>query len=299
MNVIVTLIGFGIVQSAIFAVATTGLTLQFGVSNYINFAYGEFMTFGALVCWFFAEGGPNLPLWASIVVAVVATGLLSMVVQRFLFGPFSRRRPQLLFALVVTFATSIALNNVWGVIWGTAYRQMPTLLPLNATFNVGPVALNQNDGLYLLMAVGAIVLVELMLFRTSLGTAMRAISDSQSLARVTGLNVARTTDITWLIAGALAGLGGVLLAIETYTFNLDLGGSYLFLLFAAVIVGGIGKPRGALLGALIVGLTTELAAIAVPSALTLAAVFVILILVLLIRPAGLLGQPGSVTVKER
>jgi branched-subunit amino acid ABC-type transport system permease component len=91
----------------------------------------------------------------------------------------------------------------------------------------------------------------------------------------------------------------VLLAIETHTFDLDLGGSYLFLIFAAVIVGGIGKPRGALLGALIVGLTTELAAIAVPSALTLAAVFVILIVVLLIRPSGLLGQPGTLAVKER
>lgn len=290
MSTFLTLLGFGIVSAAILAVGTAGLSLQFGVTNYINFAYGEFMTFGAMIGWTLSAGPLHLPLWVGVLGGMVATALLAAAVQRWVFAPFIRRRPQLLFALIVTFAVSVIILYVNSIIWGTSDYELPTLLPFGSSFRAGPISIDANNALYVLLALAAFGTLQLLLSRTYVGKVMRAMSDSPGLAATCGLNVARVTDVTWLITGALAGLTGILLAIETHTFTVLVGDTYLFLLFTAVIVGGIGSQLGALVGAAIVGIASQVTTQFLPTALALVGVFAVLVVVILIRPIGIFGD---------
>ena len=137
------------------------------------------------------------------------------------------------------------------------------------------------------------VAIHLVLTRTKLGKAMRAMSDDKTLASVSGIPARQMTALVWLVSGILAGLGGGVLALNVSTFDSSVGVTFLFVIFAAVILGGIGKPYGAMLGAFIIGMAVEISAVWIPSQYKLDVAFVILVLVLLVRPQGLLSVLGK------
>lgn len=290
MTLVLHSVGFGLVTAAIISLAAVGLTLQFGVTNYINFAYGDFMTLGAYLAWSL-NSLLGWPFWLSLAVAALATAAAALVISQVLLEPFARRHKQLLFILIVTFALSLILSNVILAIWGGDYHEYD--VGLQTPLSIGPLLLSPQDLGTIALAVISMLGVHLMLTRTSIGKAMRAISDDKSLASVSGIATDRVVALVWIISGLLAGLAGGVLALNVVSFDPNLGVRFLFVIFAAVILGGIGRPYGAMLGALVIGLAVELSAVVISAAYKLDVAFLMLVIVLLLRPQGLLTVVGK------
>src|SRR5258706_99968 len=284
-------IGFGLVTASILALASVGLTLQFGVTNYINFAYGELLTFGAYFAWMFnVQLGWNI--WLALLAAAVLCGVIAVILNILILQPFVRRKSPLLFMLVVTFGLSIILSNVILAIWGPDFKRYK--VPESSQFNIGPFLFTIQQLIIIGIAVIVMLTIHMVLTYTKLGKAMRAMSDNTDLASNCGINTGMITNWTWLLSGVLGGLAGVVLALNISSFQSAFGGDFLFVIFAAVILGGIGRPYGAMAGALVIGLVTEVSAALINSSYKNDIAFVILILVLLLRPQGLFSSEGKV-----
>ena len=278
---------FGIVDAAVLSVAAIAFTLQFGVTNYFNFGYAEWLTFGAFIALTFNNGLLHVNVWLAMLIGGAATALLSLAINRGVFAPFTRRRPEGFYILIVTFGVGFLLNQMYILIWGTAYRNLDTQSsPLH---NVGPFKFSTEQLLFLLIALAFMAATYLVLNHTRTGRCMRAMSDNHALAGIRGIKTDRITDVTWLMTGFMAGVAGVILAIETHTFGTDLGENYVYLVFPAVIIGGIGRTYGALIGGLIIGLFTGIGVLVIPSALSPLVIFAALVAIVLLRPQGLVG----------
>ncbi|MCL8207019.1 MAG: branched-chain amino acid ABC transporter permease [Actinomycetia bacterium] len=282
-------VGFGLVTASVLALAAVGLSLQFGVTNYVNFAYGEFLTLGAYFAWI-AEVSWHLNFWVALVVGALLTGFVAVVANRLILRPFVRRRSPLLFLLIVTLGLSLILSNLTLAIFGADFRRYN--LGASPSVHVGPMLFTVHQLIVIGIAVVAMVGLHLLLSRTKLGKAMRALSDDPELARISGIDSERIIGWTWMLSGFLAGLAGIVLAINITTFQPSFGGDFLFVIFAAVILGGIGQPYGAMLGALVIGLATEISAVFIDPAYKNDVAFLILVVMLLLRPQGLIASRG-------
>jgi branched-chain amino acid transport system permease protein len=282
-------VGFGVVTASILALASMGLTLQFGITNFVNFAYGDFLSLGAYIAWT-ANTKLHLPIWAAMVIGALGIGVIAVLLNHFIIGPFARRFSNLFYVLIVTFGLSLILLNFIQAIWGPNYQRYQ--VAAQSPMHVGPFLLTADQLIIIAIGAGLMLAIHLLLTRTKLGKAMRAMSDNGSLAMVSGINTRAITAITWFISGALAGLAGTVLGLDLASITPATGETFLFVIFAAVILGGIGRPYGAMLGALIIGLATEISAVAIP-AYKLDIAFGLLIIALLIRPQGLLAAVGK------
>jgi branched-subunit amino acid ABC-type transport system permease component len=283
-------IGFGLVTASILALSSVGLTLQFGVTNYINFAYGELLTFGAYFTWV-ANSHYGWNIWVALLVGAIMVGIVGVILNVFILQPFIRRQYPVLFMLVVTFGLSLILSNLILAIWGADFRSY-TVAP-DKQYNIGPFLLTGQQLIIIGISVVTMIAIHVLLTYTKLGKAMRAMSDNPTLARNCGINTELVTNFTWLLSGFLGGLAGVVLALNITSFQPAFGGDFLFVIFAAVILGGIGKPYGAMAGALVIGIVTEVAAVPLNSAYKNDAAFAILVLVLLLRPQGIFTSEGK------
>ncbi|MGH9302933.1 MAG: branched-chain amino acid ABC transporter permease [Acidimicrobiales bacterium] len=290
MNTFGLAVGFGIVTSSILAIASVGLTLQFGVTNYVNFAYGDFMTLGAYLGWTF-NAKLHWNVWLSLVVGAIALGIFAVLVDRFILSQFTKRFSNLIYILIVTFGLSLILLNLISAIWSPNFQAM-AIAPENP-LHLGPFLLTPDQLIVVAIGVGLMLGVHLLLTRTKLGKAMRAMSDNSSLASVSGINTKVVTSITWFLTGVLAGVAGMVLAIDLGSITPGTGETFLFVIFSAVILGGIGKPYGAMLGALVIGLATEISAVFINPAYKLDVAFALLVLVLLFRPQGIIAVAGK------
>ncbi len=290
MTIYLHAIGFGLVTASILALASVGLTLQFGVTNYINFAYGELLTFGAYFTWL-ANSRFGWNIWAALLVGALLTGGIGILLNVFVMRPFIRRDYPVLFMLVITFGLSLILSNVILAIWGADFRRYQ--VPPDTQYNIGPFLLTGQQLVIIAIAVVAMLAIHALLNYTKLGKAMRAMSDNPTLARNCGINTELVTNFTWFLSGILGGVAGVVLAMNISSFQPAFGGDFLFVIFAAVILGGIGRPYGAMAGAVVIGLVTEIAAVPLNSAYKNDAAFAILVLVLLFRPTGIFTSEGK------
>lgn len=286
------LFGTGIVDAAILAPACLGFSLQFGITNYVNFAYGEAMTFAAFMAWVFGVDKFHLSFVPNLLVASFATAVFSLLIGAFLYTPFYNRRPQLLYLLVLTFATALILASAYVVVWGEQPHVLTYPAGADTRLYIGPFLVTNLELIFVAIAIAILVAVYALLHYTRLGKIMRAMSDDRSLATVCGLPINFVSNATWFITGFLGGVAGVVLGLHSYGFDTTLGDSFVYLVFAAVIIGGIGRSTGAVVGALIIGLVFELSSLIVGSALTPVAVFAALVLIMLFRPEGLLGATG-------
>ena len=277
-------LGFGLITASVLAIAAVGITLQFGVTNYLNLAYGDLLTFGVYVA-FVANQRFGLSIWLGLLAAILLTGLLAWLINLLILRPFTDRGTSRVIMLVVTVGVSLILQNVLLAIFGEQFQKyaVDTGTPLH----LGPFLFTPLQLGILGLAVGTMLAIHLLLRSTRLGKAMRAVSDSPELARISGINTRQIVNVAWLIAGGLAGLSGVVLALNVVTFTPTLGFGFIFVIFAAMVLGGIGSPYGAMLGALVVGIATEVSAVFLPSEYKTAIALVILILVLLLRPQGI------------
>ena len=290
MNLIPLSVGFGLVTASVLALASLGLTLQFGVTNYVNFAYGAFLTLGAYLVWQISSGwGVNFLV--AVVIAALCMGVFALVTERIVMRPFTRRGSALFFLLIVTFGLSLILDNLVQAIWGPEYHTFRLSSP--GPIHLGPFLLTSYQLIVIGAAVAVMVAVHFLLTRTTVGKAMRAMSDDSVLASISGIDIERITMLTWFLSGFLAAIAGIALAVTTVSFVPAFGDGFLFIIFAAVILGGIGQPYGAMLGALVIGVATEVSAVVIPAQYKGVVAFAILVIVLLLRPQGLIATRGK------
>lgn len=282
--------GFGLVTASVLSLMSVGLSLQFGVTNFVNFAYGAFLSTGMLLTWAFAAQ-LHLPFVLAAALGTLFTGIMAVVINEILFEPFSKRRKSIFYMLIVTFGLSLVLDNILQVFFGVGFEKFP--IKQSPAIHIGPFDFTGDQLLIILVAVVAMVTIHLLLTKTSLGKKMRAMSDNAELAKISGVDTKSVTRWTWFISGSLASLGGVVLALNTVVFQTTTGDDLLFVIFAAVILGGIGQIYGAMLGALIIGIVTEVSVVVVPSAYKQDVAFLILVLMLLLRPQGLIATQGK------
>jgi branched-chain amino acid transport system permease protein len=284
----------GVVFGLILAVAAIGLSLIFGTTKLVNFAHGELVTLGAITAWFLSSEGPRLPVVAAGLVAVVVGAAAGAAAETGIWRPLRARRTGQFQVLVISIGLSLVLRQVL-LIWFKAgdrrFRQYG--IQREALIDVGALRLNGRDVGLIVVCVVVLVAVALMLQRTKVGKALRAVSDNPDLAASSGINVRRVILFVWILGGALAAGGGVLQGVATRVDYL-MGFQLLLLMFAGVILGGLGTAYGAMVGSLVVGLATELSTLWISSELKTVAALVVLVLVLLVRPQGLLGSRDRV-----
>jgi neutral amino acid transport system permease protein len=272
------------------ALAAVGLSLVFGTTGISNFAHGEMVTFGAVVA--LALVGPAslaLPWWIGFPAAVVLSAALGLVLDIILWRPLRRKRVGVVQLMIVSIGLSLTLRYLFQFFIGGGTSQLPyASAPKIPLFGV--VQMSVIDMISIAISIVVIVGFALWLTRSRLGKATRAISDNAPLAAASGIDVDFVVRIVWVVAGGLAGLSGILYAYYRPGIKWDMGAQLLLLMFAAVILGGLGTAYGALIGAIIVGLLVEVSSLWIPADLKYASALFILIVILLFRPQGILGR---------
>jgi neutral amino acid transport system permease protein len=271
------------------ALAAVGVSLIFGTTGLTNFAHGEMLTFGAIVALALGTGASALPMYLVIPIVVIAGVALGWVMDAGLWKPLRRKGLGLVQLMIVSIGLSLASRYVFNLIIGGATYQLPGAgspkIPL-----FGPIALSVIDMWSMGISIVVLIAVAFWLLRTRIGKATRAISDNPGLAAASGINVDRVTRIVWMLATALASIAGVLWAYFRPGVKWDMGMHVLLLIFAAVTLGGLGTAFGALIGAIIVGLLVEISTLWLPPDLKYVGALAILIVILLVRPQGILGR---------
>lgn len=280
----------GVRLGIVIAVAAVGLSLIYGVTGLTNFAHGELVTLGALVAWWFSSsgGGPGWHVAVGAVGAVAVGGLFGWIQERGLFGPLRRRRSGNVSLIVVTIGLSLLLRNAFLIVFGGQPRPYSDY-SVQRVADLGPIDLQPKRWAVIAIGAAVLVLYGLLLQRTRLGTAVRAVADNKDLASSSGIDVAHVVRTSWVLGGALAALGGVLLGVSD-NVSFDMGYSLLLLMFAAVVLGGIGTAYGALVGGLLIGLTTQVSTYWLDSKYRIGVGLAVLIVAVLIRPQGILGR---------
>ncbi|MGC8481726.1 MAG: branched-chain amino acid ABC transporter permease [Acidimicrobiales bacterium] len=284
-------VGFGFVTAAVLAVAAVGLSLQFGITNYINFAYGDFMAIGAYFTYALNAEFIHLNIWLAMVLGSLLMGGVAVLINRFILSPFTRKFSKTFYVLIVTFGLSLVILNLIYSLWGSSVRVYNTAV--EKVLHIGPFLLTPDQLFIMGIAIVLMLGVHLMLKTTRLGKSMRAMSDNSTLAMTSGIDTKRLTTVTWFLSGSLAGLAGTVLGIAEQNITPASGELFLFVIFAAVIVGGVGSIYGAMAGAVLIGMATEVSAAFINPAYKLDVAFVVLILALLFKPNGLFARPGK------
>ncbi len=284
----------GVRLGLILALCAVGLSLIYGVTGLTNFAHGEMVTFGALITFWLsaAAGGPDLPFVLAAILAVGAGASVGFLLERGLFGPLRRRRAGNVSLIVVTIGLSLVLRHVYLIFFGGRPRPFDAFT-IQAKFDVGPISLRPKDYAVIAIAATVLVLLGVMSQRTRLGTAMRAVADNRDLAEASGIDVRRVVLATWMLGAGLAALGGVLQGLSE-TVVWDMGFTLLLLIFAAVILGGIGTGYGATVGGLVLGLASQLSTYWIEPKFRTGVGLAILVIVVLVRPQGILGRAERV-----
>jgi neutral amino acid transport system permease protein len=281
----------GLKLAMIIAITSVGLSLIFGTTGLSNFAHGELVTFGALIAWGFNRSWASWPLIAAALVAVVATALAGGAFELGVWRRLRHRGTSLTSMMIVSIGIALAARHLYLFFVGGAqqfygqYTLQPDLIDL------GPIEYPPRSLWIIGIAAVVIIGVALFLLRARFGKAIRAVSDNPELASSSGIDSDRVILLVWVLGGALAGLGGVMYGLE-YGIRWDMGFTLLLLMFAAITLGGLGNPFGALIGSLVIGVFVELWTFVVPNANDMKNVgaLVALIIILLVRPQGILGS---------
>lgn len=289
MSLYVAAFGFGLVSTSVIALAAVGFTMQFGITNMINLAYGEVMIASAYVAYYIDRAGVSI--WLAMIGGALFGAVFSFLINRFIYAPFQRKGTAQLGMVIVSLAVSLMISNIMLPIVGyfsVSYRERFSNL-----MRFGSVALTVNQIAIIFLAVAVMLGIHALLRFTRLGKAMRATAANPMLARSCGIPTQRVIDIVWLITGALCGLAGVVAALDSDSFTIASGAGFLITALAAAVLGGAGQPYGAMLGAVVIGMVTELSAAAWSPDYKEVVAFAILVLVMVLRPQGLLSKRGA------
>lgn len=284
-SILVTSVGFGFVSAAVLALAAVGFTLQFAVTNVLNLAYAAVMTvsmYGA-----YAVNNAGVSIWIALLAGIAAGAVLSVLLNTLVYTPFQRRGSSPIAMVIVSLGMTLILEFGTQALAGAT--NVSYQMNQGATLKLGSIELTVVQLAIIGLSVAVMLLVHALMRYTLLGKAMRATAANPDLARNCGIRTRRVVTLTWLISGSLCGLAGVTFAMNSGTFGATSTDLFLVLILAAVFLGGPGQPYGAMLGALVIGLATEMSAAVVVSDYKDVIAFVILLAMLAVRPAGLLG----------
>ena len=268
--------------------ASMGAALIYGTTRLSNFAHGEMVSWGAVITLVVTSFW-QLPLWAGIIAAVIGGAALGWALDAGIWKPLRRRGLGIVQLMIVSIGLSLALRyGLQYIIGGNTY-QLPGSSPEPIRF--GPISLSYIDLIGMAASIIVIPGVAFSLARTRTGQAARAISDNPQLAAASGIDVDKVIRIVWILAGTLAAISGILWAYFRPGVKWDMGMQMLLLMFCAITLGGLGSAIGALIGSIIVGLAVEVSTLlGVPTDLKYASALVALIIILLVRPQGILGR---------
>jgi branched-chain amino acid transport system permease protein/neutral amino acid transport system permease protein len=285
MTIFLASVGFGLVTASVLAVAAVGFTLQFGVTDVLNLAYGAVMIAGAYLAYVINQAGLNI--WVGLVVAVVACSAGSVLLNSGIYTPFQRRGATPITMVIVSLGMTLIIEfGTQAIAGGTSVSYTMAQGP---SVRAGGLVLTTVQlvviGLSVLVMIGTHVLLRY----TRLGKAMRATAANKTLARNCGIRTSRVITLTWAITGALCGLAGVIFAMDAGSFDATSTDLFLILILAATFLGGPGQAYGAMLGAVVIGLATEISAAYITPSYKYVVAFVALLLILGLRPTGLLG----------
>ena len=266
--------------------AAIGLSLVFGTTGLANFAHGEMVTVGAVGSLLLTAVG--LPVFVALPLGVILGGAVGWSMDAGLFKPMRKRGVGIIQVMIVTIGLSLALRYIIQFNIGGATQFLPPLS--TERVQLGPVSLGVTDIVSMAISLVVLIVFAWWLMKTKTGKATRAISDNSSLAAASGIDVERVIRIVWVVAGMLAALAGVLWAYFRPGLRWDMGTQILLFIFAAGILGGLGTAFGALIGAIIVGVLVETSAMILPADLKYVGALLVMIVILLFRPQGILGQ---------
>lgn len=286
MSTVIPAIGFGFITASILAVAAVGFTLQFGVTNILNLAYGDIMAGAAFVAYLVTHAGYSV--WVALLAGGLFGAVFSVFLNRFLYTPFVRHGTKLFGLIIVTIAVSLILQNGLQAIFGANFFSL-RMSPGRSLHVASMVFTTAQIGI-MAIAVASMLIVHVLLKYTKLGKAMRATATDPELARTCGISTDRVVDLAWALSGALCGIAGVALVMNVTSFTSTTGGHFLIPIVAAAVLGGVGQPYGAMLGALVIGIASEVAPALISPDYKQVVAFVILIVVLLLRPQGILSE---------
>jgi branched-chain amino acid transport system permease protein/neutral amino acid transport system permease protein len=289
VSLFVAAFGFGLVSMSVIAIAAVGFTMQFGITNMINLAYGEVMISSAYVAYYLNKAG--ISIWIGMVVGALFGAAFSFLLNRIVYAPFQRKGTSYLGMVIVSLAISLMMANLLLPIVG--YYSVSYQEGAGGLIRLGAIILTTNQILIIGIAVVVMLLIHGLLKYTRLGKAMRATSANPTLARNCGIPTQRVVDAVWLITGALCGLAGVVAALNSDSFAIANGAAFLITILAAAVLGGAGQPYGAMIGAVLIGLITELSAAAWSPEYKEVVAFGVLVLVMVLRPQGLLAKRGA------
>jgi len=269
------------------ALAAIGLSLVFGTTGLSNFAHAELITFGGLMTLLFGVT-LGFPIWIAIPIAILLGAGFGWLNDAALWKPLRRKGVGLIPLMIVSIGLSLAVRYTFQLFVGGDTQQLPGAT--DTTLSIGLFGLSWIDVASMGVSVVVLLGVAYFLLRTRIGKATRAVSDNPALAAASGIDVDRVIRIVWVVSGALAALSGILWAYFRPGVGWDMGFQILLLTFAAVTLGGLGTAFGALIGALVVGIFVEMSTLIIPSDLKFVGALGVLILVLLVRPQGILGR---------
>ena len=282
LNFVLQLIVNGLLVGGVYALCALSIAIVYKATGVFNFAVGQIMAVGMFSAWSLMMMG--LPIWASIAIAVVITIFVGWLAERVAMRPLIGQ--PLIASIMTTFALVFIMSGLILIVWKGAVTSYPQLLP-GGHMNIGPLVMSNELLWTFAITVLTAIIVVLFFQRTKMGLGMRAIAEHQQLAQARGIPVGLMFSITWMLAAAVCGVSGIFVAFRLgVTPDVATVG---LAAFPAVLLGGLESIPGALVGGLIVGLAISLTAGLISPSLAAIAPFVILLLVLLIRPEGIFG----------
>lgn len=278
----------GLIFGIVIALAAVGLSLVFGTTKLTNFAHGELIALGGLLTYFFNDV-VGLPLVLSAVVAVLASAFLGGWFQnRVLWKPLRKRGTGLIAALVVSIGLGLFLRYLYLFIFGGQTRNFNEFAGQPGV-PIGPVLITPKDMIASAIGIALIGLTTFWLLKTQAGKATRAVADNPALASASGIDVEKVISTVWILGAGLAAFSGVMIGLQVGV-SWQMGFTVLLLVFAGSVLGGLGTAFGAILGSIIVGLLVQLSTLIIPTELKYVGALLVLILILLVRPQGILGK---------
>lgn len=286
----------GMENGSIYALVALGYTMVYGIVKLINFAHGDFVMVGAYTTLFSIQmcSSLKMPGWLicifAIIIAMISCSLIAFITEKVAYKPL--RNSKRITALITAIAVSLFFQNLFVLIFKSDQREFPTttLFEVKTLFSLGNVAITNTFLITLSLAVIVMIFLSLFIKKTKTGLSMKAVAENEVAAKLMGVNINKTISVTFLIGGAIAGLAAFMYCLKYGFFNPFIGSNLGLKAFIAAVLGGIGSIPGAMLGGYLIGIIEALSKTVLPSGLSDAVVFTVLILVLLVRPVGLLGK---------
>tara|TARA_B100001142_G_scaffold320919_2_gene366781 strand:- start:15890 stop:16798 length:909 start_codon:yes stop_codon:yes gene_type:complete len=300
MEEILQLTVFGIVIGSIIGLGSMGLTLSYGITKFANFAHGDIMSLAMYIAYFIVVDigvmGPTVfalsfgwGMFLAIAVTIILLAIFSVVVDKLIYKKLRRDRSNIVTMAIASLGVGIIIRAAVTMFWGPYAR-----LYVPGIHEAVPIAgsniLIKPDQIFIIgLTIVVTLIMYYLLYHTKLGKAMRATADNPDLAAVSGININNILAYTWAITGALTAVAGIMLGIQAQVY-INLGFNLLLPMFAAVILGGIGNPWGALIGGFVVAISSEVSTAWIATGYKPAVPFVILIIMLIVRPRGIFGS---------